>query len=167
MATTNLSTMKTIHCVLLIFLTILISQPLVAQELAPSFGVRDLAGNRYALEELTGKIVVLNFWFVQCKPCVQEMPELNELVQEYQDEDVVFLAFALNGKAELERFLKKKGFNYQIIPDARIVSEQYSVEGFPTHIIIDRTGQIVYRQMGFGPTTVGDINKALSKLLKI
>ena len=95
------------------------------------------------------------------------MPELNELAQEYQDKNVVFLAFALNGKAELEQFLKKKDFNYQIIPDARMVAEKYSVEGFPTHIIIDRTGQIVYRQMGFGPTTVGDINEALSKLLKI
>ena len=157
--------MKTIHFALLIFLTVLASQPLVAQTSATSFSGRDLEGNRYALEDLRGKVVVLNFWFVQCRPCVQEMPELNELVQEYQDDEVVFLAFALNEKAELEQFLKKKDFNYQIIPDARVVAEQYSVEGYPTHIIVDQSGQIVYRQMGFGSMTVGDLNQKIGVLL--
>ena len=129
---------------------ILLGSPLLAQESASPFSVRDLENNSFALEELRGKTVVLNFWFVQCRPCVQEMPELNELVQEYQDKKVVFLAFALNGNAELEQFLKKKDFNYQIIPDARVVAEQYSVEGFPTHIIIDKAGKVVYRTMGLG-----------------
>ena len=159
--------MKTIHFALLLFLTVLASQPLVAQESAASFNVRDLEGKQYSLEDLNGKIVVLNFWFVQCKPCVMEMPELNELVQKYQNEDVVFLAFALNGKAEVERFLKKKDFSYQIVPDAQAMAEQYFVGGYPTHIIIDQTGQIVYRQMGFGPTTVGDLNRKVEMLLTV
>ena len=165
LAIPNHFTMKTIHCALLILLTVLASRPLVAQDLAPPFSARDLEGNRYALEELTGKIVVLNFWFVQCKPCVQEMPELNELVQEYQDKDVVFLAFALNGKAELKQFLKKRAFDYQIVPDAQAVAGQYSVEGYPTHIVIDVKGNVAYRTMGLSPHTVGDLEKEIKKLL--
>lgn len=51
---------------------------------APPFSVTDINGNEYSLESLKGKIIVLNFWFVECKPCVQEMPELNELVEIYK-----------------------------------------------------------------------------------
>ncbi len=155
--------MKSITILLLGLL--LATSPLIAQESAASFSVRDLEGERFKLEELRGKTVVLNFWFVQCKPCVQEMPELNELVQEHQDEDVVFLALALNGKPEIKQFLKKKDFNYHIVPDARAVAEDYGVEGYPTHVVIDPAGNIVYSAMGFGPDTVKDLGKEIEGLL--
>lgn len=144
---------------------VLLCSPLLAQETAPSFSVRDLEGNRFALEGLRGKILVLNFWFVQCRPCVQEMPELNRLVQEHQGEEVVFLAFALNAKPEIETFLKKKTFDYHIIPAAQSVAEDYAVEGYPTHIIIDQTGKVAYRTVGLGLTTVSDLKQTLSALL--
>src|ERR1700743_2350107 len=45
---------------------------------APDFTVSDLHGRVYHLRELTGKAVVLNFWFTSCAGCVAEMPQLNE-----------------------------------------------------------------------------------------
>lgn len=150
----------------LLFGLLLAISPLFAQEEpATPFSVRDLEGNRFKLEELKGKTVVLNFWFVQCKPCVQEMPELNKLVQKHQDENVVFLAFALNGKPELQRFLQKKDFNYHIVPDARKVAEDYAVEGYPTHVVIDPAGNIVYEAMGFGPDSVDKLGQEIEGLL--
>ncbi|MGB3848784.1 MAG: TlpA disulfide reductase family protein [Tunicatimonas sp.] len=151
----------------LLLLSLLLSlPPLLAQESATTFSVRDLEGNRFKLEDLKGKVVALNFWFVQCKPCVMEMPELNELVREHQDEEVVFLAFALNGKPELKQFLEKKEFAYRIVPDARTVAEDYAVEAYPTHILIDATGEVTYRSRGFGPSTVSDLNEVLSGMLE-
>lgn len=151
---------------LLLLLLPLLTTSLLAQEVASPFTATDLEGNRYTQEELEGKIVVLNFWFVQCKPCVMEMPELNELVEKYRDEDVVFLAFALNGEQELQAFLRKKAFDYRIIPDSRDVAEQYFVEGFPTHLVINQAGEVAYRTMGLSPFTVSTVDKEISELLK-
>ena len=46
---------------------------LIGKEALP-FTATDIAGNNYTLESLKGKIIVINFWFVECKPCVMEMP---------------------------------------------------------------------------------------------
>ena len=62
----------------------------------PDFSAVDMNGKTYSLSSLKGKIVVINFWFVECKPCLIEMPDLNEIVEKYKSEEVVFLAFALN-----------------------------------------------------------------------
>ena len=43
----------------------------------------DINGKNYNLNSLKGKIIVLNFWFIQCKPCVEEFPDLNKLKKEF------------------------------------------------------------------------------------
>jgi len=50
----------------------------------------------YSLSSLKGKIFVINFWFLECKPCVIEIPELNKIVEKHKSEEVLFLAFAMN-----------------------------------------------------------------------
>ena len=42
------------------------------QKMRP-FSVTDINGNKFTLAELTGKVVVLNFWFINCGPCRQEI----------------------------------------------------------------------------------------------
>ena len=48
------------------------------------FSVTDLLGNAYSIDKLKGKLIVINFWFVECKPCIMEMPDLNKLVEKYK-----------------------------------------------------------------------------------
>ena len=138
-----------------------------AQDTAPPpFQVSDLEGNRHNLAELQGKVVVLNFWFIQCRPCIQEMPELNELVEKYADQEVVFLAFATNSAPDLKAFLKKRDFDYHIIPDSRKIAEEYGVQGYPTHVVINPQGAVTYRTMGLSPFTVGEVEESIEKALK-
>lgn len=48
----------------------------------------------YGEKELSGKIVVMNFWYSKCLPCIKEIPELNKIVAEYKDnKNIVFLGF--------------------------------------------------------------------------
>ena len=116
---------------------------------APPFTVQDMDGKEYSLESLRGKVVVLNFWFVECRPCIMEMPRLNELVEKYQDrDDVIFLAIATNPKEKVEKLLKKHAFNYQIIPDREDLIEEYGVETFPRHIVIDQDSRIAFSTLG-------------------
>lgn len=131
-----------------------------------SFSVTDMFGNKYSLEELKGKVIVMNFWFVECKPCVMEMPELNKLVEKYKNKDVVFLGFATNKKAKIDQFLKTKSFNYNLIADSENIANLYNVNSFPTHVIIDKNSKIVHYVSGLGPTTVEEIDKKIESLLK-
>jgi peroxiredoxin len=133
---------------------------------AVEFSATDLKGKKYALANLKGKIVVLNFWFVECKPCVMEMPELNELVEEFKGKEIVFLAIALNDKKQLKKFLKTTDFNYIIVPDGKSIANTYSVDGFPTNVIIDQNGIIQYVSTGIGPNNKANLLKAITNLLK-
>ena len=133
---------------------------------ASIFSATDMHGNKYSLDSLKGKIIVMNFWFVQCKPCIMEMPELNKLVERYKDEEVVFLAFATNDKSKIDTFLKKKSFSYHIIPSSKKIAAKYKVSSYPTHIIIDKNSKITYATAGLSATTISDIEKAIESLLK-
>ncbi len=130
------------------------------------FTVTDMIGNTYSLESLKGKVVVLNFWFVECKPCVMEIPELNKLVEKYKGKDVVFLGIATNDKAKLQIFLEKQPFNYNIIPNGSKTAGDYQVTAFPTHIIIDKNSVVAFATTGLGPTTMEDIEKLLDTMTK-
>jgi peroxiredoxin len=118
------------------------------KEPAPDFDVKNLEGESLKLSALKGKAVVLNFWFVGCAPCRVEMPGLNTLTEEFKDEDVVFIAFALDNAEALENFLKEKEFTYQIVPDAGKIAALYGVKVFPTHVLINKMGEIEFTLTG-------------------
>ena len=75
----------------------------------------DIRGKQYNFELLKSNVIILNFWFAACMPCIAEMPELNKLVEEWNEKNVIFLAISLNSKEEIEKFLEKREFNYKNI----------------------------------------------------
>lgn len=134
---------------------------------AKDFSATDIHGNTYSMDDLKGKVIVMNFWFVECKPCVAEMPELNEVVEKYHNNDeVVFLGFALNDKKKLDTFLKKNPFDYNVIPDSRMIAGDYGVSAYPTHIIVGKDSKVEHVTTGLSPTTVSDVENKIKTLLK-
>lgn len=112
---------------------------------AKSFSIKDMNGNTYTNENLKGKVVVLNYWFIGCKPCVEEMPVLNQLVKKYKEKDVVFLAISHDSKSEIEKFLGNTQFDYQIIPDNTSMITDYHIMAYPDNMIIDTKSVIQYK----------------------
>lgn len=109
---------------------------------APDFTLEDTNHIKWNLASLKGKVVVLNFWFTLCKPCIREIPELNEIKALYNPNSVVFLALSFDDKYKIESFLKQHEFKFQILPNSRGVNRLYRVDLYPTTIIIDREGFI-------------------------
>ncbi|MGF1925079.1 MAG: TlpA disulfide reductase family protein [Bacteroidia bacterium] len=121
---------------------------------------------KFDLKINTGKVYVLNFWFINCPPCKKEIPELNELVKQYKDnKDVVFLAVALDGASDLKEFLKTMPFDYHIIPDGRYYTQKYGVTGYPTHVIVGKDGLIKFSTLGLAGNTVSWIGKTIKEQL--
>jgi thiol-disulfide isomerase/thioredoxin len=109
----------------------------------------DINGNNIKPDDLAGKIVVVNFWFIACPICRYEMPELNRLVQSYKKQkDVVFLSIAYDDKRALKRFLKVSPFNYRVVDNSLGLFAYYGVTQCPTSLVIDRTGIIKFQCAG-------------------
>lgn len=109
---------------------------------APDFTVKTIKGESISLEKLKGKVVIINFWFTSCAPCIAEMPALNKLVEEFKGSDVVFIAFARDDAKELADFLEKRPFNFNIVASANEIAESFCVDifGWPTNIVADKGG---------------------------
>ncbi len=138
---------------------------LVGKKIMP-FKLKDINGKVVDSKKLKGKVVVFNFWFIGCKPCVEEIPELNELVSRYTAEDIVFLAVALDKKSKLKRFLKAQPYDYNIVPDERKFAKSNDVAMYPTHMIVDADGVISYVKSGFGDFTIPMLENGIKSSLE-
>lgn len=145
---------------LLVLFVALFSFTIGAQttKLPTDFAAPAMDGSKVDTVGLRGKIVVLNLWFINCPNCLEEIKLLNELADEYKDDkDVVFLAPAASSKPELEKFLVKHPFKYQVIPNASsIILFKFGTPNkkgevdmpFPMHLVLDRDGKTILRVQG-------------------
>lgn len=119
---------------------------------AENFTVMTLDSKIYELRELD-KIVVINFWFGACAPCIAEFPDLNELSKKYEtNKDVIFLGISVQGTEDFVRkFTRRKEFNYQIVASDFSISNILHVQMYPTNIIIDKKGIIRFAKTGYDP----------------
>ena len=135
----------------------------------PDFVFKDILGNTYTPEDIKGKVVVINLWFTSCAPCIKEIPELNELVKEYENNDaVLFLALALDEKGpRLDTFLETHVFNYSIVPSAQdYVVKKLQASSFPTHIVLDKNSNVVFTLAGYTPQVGELIKSSISSFLE-
>lgn len=131
------------------------------------FSTRDINGNKIKLKELRGKVVVLNFWFIGCPACMQEIPELNKLVDDYKSNpNVVFLALALDENYDLKKFLKTTPFNYDIIGGGRYIADYYKINLYPTSVVLDKEGKVAFHTVGFAPNSPYWLHKTIDESLK-
>jgi peroxiredoxin len=126
----------------------------------------DLKGNKVKISDFKGKVVVINFWFIACKPCTMEMPELNHVVTEFNGKDVVFLGIALDEAKDLKKFLKAHAFDYRIFASGDQFANEMGVMSFPTHFVIGRDGILQFKTSGFSPTTIPTLKEAINAALK-
>jgi len=117
---------------------------------APAFDLVGEDGRHYRLEELRGKVVLLNFWATWCPPCRYEMPSMERARLRLADAPVVILGVNVGEDADtIFEFTGRYpvGFPLLMDRDARVI-EAYPVTGLPTTYVIDPSGKVRYRAMG-------------------
>lgn len=127
--------------------------------------VTDMQGAKIDLKDNSGKITVVNFWFVNCGPCRTEIPELNKLVANYASDSVRFVAIALDDKYALENFLKLMPFEYKIVDNGLYLAQRYGVQSYPTHVVVNQEGKVYFHTTGLASNTVYWIEKSIKNLL--
>ena len=116
---------------------------------APRFTHSDQYGKRIDLEELSGQVILINFWATWCGPCVRELPSLQALHKSYQDRGLVVLGVAgfSEGVSEIRDLISRAGISYSTLTLSEeklqdTVARFGDFEGLPHSILIDRSGVI-------------------------
>ena len=115
---------------------------------APDFALKDvLRGQEYTLSQFRGKVVLLNFFTFECKPCRAEMPALNQLDRELKNQGFQTLGIGLaSDPAQLRSLARQLGLDYPVLAGTDQVSRAYgNIEFVPTTFIIDRQGNIAHK----------------------
>ena len=98
-------------------------------------------GSVKSFSDYKGKLLVINFWYINCGPCIVEMPYLNDLVNKYQNEDVQFLALSFDTVLDIKSFLQKTEFIYEHGSISRSLMYDFTPVS-PGHFIVDKDGII-------------------------
>ena len=98
-------------------------------------------GSVKSFSDYKGKLLVINFWYINCGPCIVEMPYLNDLVDKYQNEDIQFLALSFDTIPDIKSFLNRTEFKYEHGSISRSMMYEFTPVA-PGHFIVDTEGVI-------------------------
>ena len=132
----------------------------------PEGDLNMLDGSVKSFKDFEGKMLVLNFWYIACSPCILEMPYLNQLVQKYQNEDIEFLALSFDSIPDIKNFLSRNEFNYIHGSIDRNFMYQFTPVS-PGHFIVDKNGIIREILIGAPRNTEQIYGKLISVIEKI
>ncbi|MBU3604245.1 MULTISPECIES: TlpA disulfide reductase family protein [unclassified Polynucleobacter] len=149
-----------------IYKTGLASDPAVKAFFANSWQTPD--GKTVNTQDWQGKVLVVNFWASWCPPCVEEMPALDKLQQEFLRQNVLFVGIGIDSPSNIREFLSKTPVSYPIVIgglEGSNLSKQLgnSQGALPYTIIINAKGKASYSKLG--KISEDDIRSAIKSAL--
>lgn len=131
------------------------NKPIQNGATAPDFSLSDINGEQVKLSDLKGKVVYIDFWATWCRPCIKAMTYSQRLLNEYDDEEVVFLYVSMDENDKIWKSYVASQDLHGIQLNARSgrgylsdIAKLYKVKQLPTFVIIDKEGKIAFNQAG-------------------
>jgi len=134
--------------------------------LAPDFQLNNLDGESVSLSDLRGKPVLINFWATWCPYCVDEMPYIQEVYDEWLSKGLVVLAINKGeSPSKVEEFVKDYDLSFPVLLDVKgDVANKYNIRPLPTTFFIDKDG--IIRDIRIGAfQSKQEIEKSLIKIM--
>ncbi|QQE13538.1 TlpA family protein disulfide reductase [Planctomycetota bacterium] len=139
--------------------------PLVGKP-APTFSFQSHQGTTYNLQDYKGKVVLLDFWFKRCGWCIVAMPTINDIVNQFKNKDVIVLGMNKGDSVkDIIRTEEIMNAQYESI-QAQTLAQSYSIEGYPTFVIIDKQGIVQHVFVGFSPVLRMQLKNSIDQLLE-
>ena len=132
---------------------------------APSWTLETPEGGMVSLEDLRGRVVVIDFWATWCMPCRQVMPVLQELHETWGDELAVIGINTWEQAPDPAGFIRDLGMTYPVLLGGDQVAAEYLVEGIPTFYVIDRDGRIAFHAVGADPANEEALREIVGTIL--
>lgn len=126
---------------------------------------QDLEGNEISVQDLGGKVVMIDFWETWCSPCLQVFPALDSLQNEYP-EDFVVVAVNLNNSDTIEdvvNFRESHPYSFTYAIDGDKVGDEIITVGIPFKIFLDTEGYVIKSELGITGTDYEDIKEIIEQ----
>lgn len=129
-----------------------------------------LDGSGQKLKDLQGKVVVLDFWATYCPPCLEEIPHLNWLQTKYGAENLQIVGLNVGGDEDhpkISAFAEKLKVNYILaIPEDALMESIFAGQSeIPQTAVLDRSGKLIEKFVGFDLTVKNRLDKAVAKAM--
>jgi peroxiredoxin len=147
----------------------LIANPLRARKrLVPEFEVVTLTGDYLTLADVQGKVLLIDFWGTWCAPCVAAVPSLRSLARRMEKDPFVLLSVSTDtDEATLREFVAKHEMSWpQVWDKQHQFARKCQVEGYPTYILVNHEGEIVYVVRGWGQGIERDLMMKTSSAIR-
>ena len=133
---------------------------------APDFRLENLDGKSISLSDFQGKPVLINFWATWCRPCVSEMPYIQQVHEGWSKRGLVVLAINIGeSPSEVKKFLQTHNLSLPVLLDTEEnAARKYNITGIPTTFFIDSDGIIQQKIIGAFPNK-GAIEKYLNSIM--
>lgn len=119
-------------------------EPLEIGDYAPNWNLVSSNGEMVALSDYRGELVLIDFFFAGCPPCIEILPRLNSLYEKYRDQGLQIIGInSIDTKKTLEYFKERHRINYPLLVGSLDVNNAYKVNGYPELFLIDREGKIL------------------------
>jgi len=144
-----------------------ISQPELARaRMAPPFTVTTTDGQRVSMDELTGKVVLLDFWATWCAPCREALPHMREVAKKFQGQPLVLLSVSLDtDENKWKDFIAKNEMTWPQYFDGGFtgpIAKMFGVEAIPHTFTIDADGVLQDEHIG-DAAIEGKLKKLISR----
>ncbi|MGC1450693.1 MAG: TlpA disulfide reductase family protein [Candidatus Sulfotelmatobacter sp.] len=130
-----------------------ISQPELARaRMAPPFAITTADGQRVSMDDLAGKVVLLDFWATWCGPCREALPHVKEIAKKFQGQPLVVLSVSLDSdEQKWKDFITKNEMTWLQYRDGGFtgpIAKMFAVEAIPHTFTIDADGVLLDEQIG-------------------
>ena len=118
-----------------------------------------------SLEQLQGRVVILDFWATWCGPCRAVMPFLDRLHRQHHDAGLSVLGLTSEPRTVVQQHLSRSNVGYTIGANARATLQRYAIRGLPTLIVIGRAGKVRYVASGVSGEDLRRVEALVGRLL--
>jgi thiol-disulfide isomerase/thioredoxin len=144
-----------------------ISNPELARaRMAPAFAVTTLDGQHISMDDLQGKVVLLDFWATWCGPCREALPHLRDVAKKFQGQPLVVLSVSLDSDEEKwKKFVAENGMSWAQYRDGGFtspISKLFGVTAIPHTFTIDAEGVLQDEHIG-DASIEGKLKKLLAQ----
>jgi thiol-disulfide isomerase/thioredoxin len=128
--------------------------------------LRGLNTENINFNELESKVVFVNFWATWCPPCRAEMPMIQKLFNEYQN-DVAFIFVTTENWSTVEQFFNEHDYDLPVYNSIGLPPDKFAeTNSIPASYLIDKEGNILISKVGVADWNSSKVRNLLDKLLK-
>lgn len=119
------------------------------------------------LSDLKGKVVLIDFWYRSCFPCLKAIPDLIKIQEEFKDDLVIIGINDIDDQQDIKEYFEYKNVNYLSTYKTDIsISGGAKITAFPTTILYDKQGKIIQTDIGYSKSSIRSLKRAIKKVLK-